>query len=383
MDSNIINEDELFKYLDNAKKVLLIEPPYKKQYKPLGLAKISSYIKSHGGRTIYSNGDINDSFDLICITTLFTTDSNIVINTIKKIKNNFFTKDIPIIVGGIFASLMPEYILKNVNVKVFQGYSKKLDLYEPDYSINYNVKPPWDDSMITFTTRGCPNKCGYCMVWRMEPEFYVEPNWEKSIIKNNYNIAIISDNNFLASSISHIENVVRVLKDSGKKVLFNNAVDVKLLTEGKAELLSQIKYLSNGRNGLRFAFDRMGDDGHYQNACELMIKKLNKKSLSGISLTYVLFNFDDTPQEAYYRASECWKYKSNPYLMQYRPLNLLDKKTKHIGKYWTEKLALAFRTWGSIYGYNTGDKKFETWIKSDKSKFKLTDEDWDKWYYKK
>jgi hypothetical protein len=381
----IIDEIELFEYLDNSKNVLLIEPDYIRQYKPLGLAKIASYIKSKNGKVTYSRtGIIGGDFDLICITTLFTTDSKIVIQTIKECQRNIFLNNTPIIVGGIFASLMPEFIHENTKVKIFKGYSKKLDCCIPDYSINWQIKKPWDNSMIVFTTRGCPNKCGYCMVWRMEPDFYIQPNWKKSITENNFELAIVSDNNFLAANIEHIEEVVKVLIDKKKKVIFNNAVDVRLLTEEKAELLSKIIYSRNGRPGLRFAFDRMQDDGYYQKACELMIKKLNKKNLNGIGLSYVLFNFNDTPQEAYYRSKECWKYKSFPYLMKYRPLNALTKKEKFIGKYWTKNLVRAFELWRATYGFNTGDKKFETWANNNnKNRIELTNEDWDKWYYKK
>ena len=71
--------------------------------------------------------------------------------------------------------------------------------------------------------------------------------------------------------------------------------------------------------------------------------------------------------------------------MRYRPLNQKTKQEKFVGKYWTNNLVRMFKVWGEIYGYNTGDKKFETWVNSDKNKtkMKLTEEDWDKWYYKK
>ncbi len=114
-----------------------------------------------------------------------------------------------------------------------------------------------------------------------------------------------------------------------------------------------------------------------------MTKKMKIKSLDKIGLTYVLFNFDDTPQEAYYRALECWKYKSIPYLMRYRPLNLLTKTNKFIGKYWSRNLVKLFSEWGLTYGFNNGDGTFESWVKSPKTKIKLTKEDWDKWYYKR
>ncbi|GAH27965.1 unnamed protein product, partial [marine sediment metagenome] len=57
---------------------------------------------------------------------------------------------------GIFASLMPEHIYKRTKAKIFVGYSKELDKQIPDYSIDWQTNPPWDNAMLVFTTRGCP-----------------------------------------------------------------------------------------------------------------------------------------------------------------------------------------------------------------------------------
>ena len=82
----IINEKKLLQTLKESKNVLLIEPPYRRSYIPLGLAKIATYIKSNGGRVEYCRSfgrSYLKSYDLICIATCFTNDSKIVINSIK------------------------------------------------------------------------------------------------------------------------------------------------------------------------------------------------------------------------------------------------------------------------------------------------------------
>ncbi|KKN56713.1 hypothetical protein LCGC14_0569420 [marine sediment metagenome] len=384
-----ITEQDLFKHLDRAKNVLLLEPNYRRSYMPLALAKIATYIKDRGGQITFSrsaNVDPGPSgkFDLICVTSIFTTDSKIVIAAIKECKRDMFLAGVPLIVGGIFASLMPEYLYKEAGAPIFVGYSRKLDKQMPDYTIDWQVKPPWDDAMLVFTTRGCPNKCGYCMVWRMEPEFYIEPKWKDAISKNDKPIAIISDNNLLAAPIEHLRAVVQTLNDNQKQVIFNNGIDCRLINNQNAKLLATLKYT---RNGFRTAFDRMSDDGHYQQAMEMVIAAGLK--VKGNSYTYVLFNFDDTPQEAYYRARECWKYGSNPYLMRYRPLNQATHRLDYVSKYWSPALITAFSNYGQNFGYNRKDGTFESWIKGYteggkwKYKSKLTDNDWDKWHYKR
>jgi len=379
----IISEKTVFEMLDSSKRVLLIEPPYQRQYYPLAFGKIAAYIKKRKGIVEYVRNAGFGKYDLICITSLFTTDSKIVINAILECQRSLFLRGVPIMVGGIFASLMPKYIYEKTGIRSFSGYSKKLDNVQPDYSLGCDLKSPWNDACICFTTRGCPNKCGYCMVWRMEPGFYVNLNWKRQF-ENDKEIALISDNNFLSASIEHIDEVTQYVSKR-KKVIFNNGVDCRLVNDDNAKMLARLTYT---RQGLRTAFDRMMDDGYYQKAMEGFIKAGIK--IKGNSYTYVLFNFDDTPQEAYYRARECWKYGSNPYLMRYRPLNKLTRKNSYIGKYWTKNLIRAFSNYGMNFGYNRGDKSFEGWVKGradveqkNKYKLKLTDEDWEKWNYKR
>jgi hypothetical protein len=376
-----MTESELIEKLEQSKNVLLIEPDYKRQYIPLGLAKIATFIESNNGQVTYSRTAIpnkpDNKFDLICITTMFTTDIDKVLKTIRECQQSLFLRNVEIIVGGIAGTLMSDYIKKKTNIKnIFTGYSKILDKIVPDYSINWKVNDVWNSFSTVFTSRGCNNNCAYCAVNKLEPDFWINPNWKNCIVNEKENVKI-SDNNLLFCSEDHQEEVLKFLAESKKGVLFNNGIYAKLITNRNAALLSKLKYV---RFGLRTAFDRIEEDGYFQKGIEKLINagcNLQKDCLS-----YVLFNFIDSPQDAYYRVTECWKYKAHPYAMQYRPLKE-TKKGKYIGKYWTHNLVRAFKNYVELYGYNRYDHTFETWQKSDKTKIKLTDEDWDKWYYKK
>lgn len=368
----LINEKKLLSFLRNGKNVLLIEPPYRRSYIPLGLAKIATYIKKHGGKVTYSRWPVYDKFDLILIASMFTNDAKIVIGSVNTCKNDLFLKNVPIIIGGIFASIMPDYILEKTGCNVFAGISDELDKCLPDYSLDYQVKGYFNDVLTLFTTRGCINKCAYCMVWRMEKKYKVCPNWKKSIETIDRKICMVSDNSFLSSHPDHVESVINCLNENNKKVIFNNGMNCREINDKNAKQLSSLSYT---RNGFRIGFDRENDDGYYQEAMTRMQEAGLK--IQGNSYTYVLYNFDDKPQNAYYRCQEAWKFKSNPYLMRYRPLNQVTKKLDYIGKYWTKNLIRAFSYYGSTFGYNRGDKTFEGWMKS--SDIKLTSEDWEKW----
>lgn len=375
----IINETELLDVLKKSKNVLLLEPPYKRQYIPLGLAKLSTYIKMNGGHTSYSRTPVdNKNFDLILMATCFTNDADIVLKSINSIKRGFFNNNTRMIVGGIFASLKPNYIMSRAfgEIDIFLNTSDILDNCLPDYSINYKVPGFFNKCATLFTTRGCVNKCAYCMVWRMEPKFHILPGWKRNIRDIDREVFLVSDNNLLASPSEHVEDVVLTLNKYNKKVVFNNGLDANLITAENAKLLASLTYV---RNGFRTAFDRMDYDGIYQTAMETLINAGLKISES---YTYILFNFDDTPQDAYYRVHEARRYKSNPYAIKYRPLNHTSRKLDHVGKYWTKNLLKAFTNYNILFGYNRGDKTFESWVKNDE-RIKLTSDDWDKWYYKK
>jgi len=365
---NIINENELINILSTSKKVLLIEPNYKRKYIPLGLAKISSFIKSKNGKIDYNRDYIGkEKYDLICITSLFTYDSDKVLDILNKINRDIFCNT-PVIIGGIFASLMSKsFSYLSDRFYLYKGYSKILDSYTPDYDIDYGIDEKWKDFSFLFTTRGCENKCAYCAVHRIENEKWINPSW-KNLILDNKKYVMISDNN-LSSFPEHLVNVIEYVFKKNKKILFDNGFDCKLITNDMAKELSKLKFV---RCGMRLAFDRIEEDGIFQKAVKLLIDNgISKSSI----MAYCLFNFKDTFQEANYRMRECVKLGIRPYPQQYTPLNKLNRKNTFVGKHWTPNLLRTFRFFWLMAGYYN-KMTFEEFIDSDKSKnYKLNEED--------
>ena len=127
---------------------------------------------------------------------------------------------------------------------------------------------------------------------------------------------------------------------------------------------------------MRVAFDRIEEDGTFQKSVELL--KANGVP-KGEILAYCLFNFTDTPKEAYYRMKECVRLGIRPYPQQYTPLNqAVDRRQlKHIGKNWTEPLVKVFRHYWLMAGIYT-KYEFEEYAR-EQDKVELTMADWDKW----
>jgi hypothetical protein len=84
----------------------------------------------------------------------------------------------------------------------------------------------------TITSRGCNNKCWFCIVWKKQP--FVK---ELPIVEGN----IIQDDNLLACSDQHIINVFEMLKKQKKPIIFSGGIEAKLLKKWHIDLLKSIK----------------------------------------------------------------------------------------------------------------------------------------------
>lgn len=366
-----MTERELIDIFDKNNSVLLVEPNYKRKYPPLGLMKISSYFKHRGKYIQFSRQAINTDCDLICVATLFTYDYEIVCDTLRQL--SFLNPKKLIIIGGVAASINPTKFTGIINNSiVFTGYSDILDQCVIDYETNFYVDEQWNSYSYIFTTRGCPNNCAYCFVPKIEKNKGIIPNWEQSINTSRKNVMIF-DNNITAYGAEHVTNVAIYCKQNKLKIRLDNAIDCKYIDIEMANALAKMPI---EKRGYRTAFDRIEEDGVFQESIKLLLK-------SGISkyniMAYVLFNFKDTPIEADYRARECANLGITPYPACFQPSNAFSRKKKYISPKWTPRLTTAFMhfwLYGSLYLKND----FMSYAKGNgRDRYKLTDEDFAKW----
>jgi len=183
----------LIKNCTNFNKILLIEPSFPiprkshnhKDFLPIGLLKMASYFKAKGCEVELSRLDaefqsqishFNFDPDLILITSLFTYWADYVKDAVKFCRKTFPKSKI--IVGGIYASLMPEHCKDFTGCdEVFVGICEDAEKCQPDYSL-VDV-----DYQIIHSSRGCIRKCPCCGVYEIEPSFTYKESIKDEIIK--------------------------------------------------------------------------------------------------------------------------------------------------------------------------------------------------------
>ncbi|MFC1828047.1 hypothetical protein ACFL0O_00360 [Thermodesulfobacteriota bacterium] len=314
-------------------KILLVEPFYKSKYPPLGLMKISTYHKRAGDSVAFVKGIKTNiplkDFDKVYITSLYTYEADKVTREINFYKDKCTNAEI--VVGGIYASLMPEKVQADTGIKPHIGLWQDVEFLPPDYSLIPNH--PWGDWSFVFTTRGCPNQCGFCAVKTLEPNPIINPSWKDHISKRSKKI-MIHDNNITTANFEHFKKVMLYLSYLNKPVLFDNGFDCRRFNKNHCRYLKKINIRQ-----VRFAFDSMHQDGYLQQSLEICIKMGIPASKI---LVYVLFNYHDTFEDALYRIKEIAKFGATPYAMEYVPLDADELSSSHYFGDWNRKLCKDF-----------------------------------------
>jgi hypothetical protein len=180
--------------------------------------------------------------------------------------------------------------------------------------------------LATFTTKGCPRRCPFCAVPRIEGPFRELKAWRPA--------PIICDSNLLASSKRHFSKVIDSLKRF-PSCDFNQGLDARLLKPFHADSLASLK-----APVIRFSLDSVGCMASVSDAVSLC----RKRGLNDIRI-YCLIGYGDTPEDALHRLEtvKSWDLFASP--MRYQPLDCLERNS-YVAEGWTErKLKDFMRYW--------------------------------------
>lgn len=194
----------------------------------------------------------------------------------------------------------------------------EIDRLQPDYSIYPNIP---SDTAYGFLTRGCPNKCRWCVVPIKEPGG-VRPYMDiDELAIEGRKKFVLMDNNFLASGDYAVEQFNKII-ERGYQIDLNQANDARIVTDEFAELMAKVKWI---HRRIRFGCDTQAQIG----ACEKAIDKLVKYGFKGEIFLYTMLSGDF--EECFERVNH-WRQRSKearknhqqdfiPYAQPYRDPN--------------------------------------------------------------
>ena len=356
---------------DNIHLVLLIEPNFPiptksrnhKNFLPIGLLKIAGYFKSYSvdveliryvgdaksASDLEKNQTLDIKFkntdkkpDLIFVTSIFTYWAKYVKEAVKHYKELY--PDVPIIVGGIYASLMPEHCLEFTGCnEVIEGQIPEVEEVSPAYEL-VDV-----DYQIIHTTRGCIRKCEACGVYDIEPIWSCKKSIKDEICKKKI---IFYDNNLLANK--YIENILKELIElkKNKKISYlesQSGFDGRILTNRP--------YLADMLKEAGFKNPKIAWDGPYEewpdikNQIDILINAgYHSKDIS----IFMLYNYELDYDVLESKRVKCFEWKVQVTDCRFRPLdNIKDDYSSYkrsqtsndyyIHENWTDQAIRKFR----------------------------------------
>lgn len=276
----------------------------------LVIMKLSGYFKEKGCEVEliedYSVITDNDyagirSYDVIYISKVF--DFTKMDEKILEFQNVYFGGTGFFFDGGMdlpyeIEHHMPDYHIYDLFIEHDTKHENKA-VYWKDYT----------DYSIGFATRGCFRKCEFC-VNRKYDRVHFHSHISEWYAPNRKGIYLWDDNIF---GYSKWKEVFDELKATKKPFQFRQGLDLRLLTDEKAQVLNEAKY--NG--DIIFAFDHIEDK-------ELIKEKLKlwRKYSDKSTKLYVLSGFDGQDENeilsVFERISIIIKYGCLPYIMRHK-----------------------------------------------------------------
>jgi hypothetical protein len=195
----------------------------------------------------------------------------------------------------------------------------------PDYALY-----PQFSEAYGFLTRGCPNKCPWCVVPQKEGCKSVQVA-DLSQFWRGQKIIKLLDPNLLACS--ERENILQTLIDSGARIDFTQGLDIRLTDKHISAMLKKIKI-----DVIHFAWDNPNDDlrGRFETVKKITgfcYRKLN---------CYVLTNFNSSHEQDLERIYKLREIGVDPFVMIY------DKHNAPQETRWVQRWVNNRRIWRII-----------------------------------
>lgn len=268
-------------------------------YPNIPLMKLSAYHKSLGDTVEWYNHMFGGQYDIVYMSKVFS-----------------FTDDFKykphanrIIRGGT------GYAISSCNGSELYDKNKDVNLpfdvehIYPDYSL-YPERTK--DTAYGFLSRGCPRGCDFCIVGKKEGRCSIKVADLSEFWRGQKNI-VLCDPNIIACK--EWKDLFKQLIDSKAYIDINQGLDMRMMTEEKAEYLKQIKIKQ-----IHFAWDRYEDKDWIVPKFK-MFQEITGWTKSKMSV-YVLTNFNTTIEQDLDRIYTLMELNYFPYVMIYEKYKL-------------------------------------------------------------
>ena len=207
-----------------------------KSFPNFALMKISAYHKARGDTVEWWNALFNQHYGALYSSKVF-----------DFTPENMYLPENAIKGGtgyGLYAELPPE-----------------IDTLFPDYSIY-----PECDYAIGYITRGCPNKCRWCVVPKKEGGIRPYADW-RDIVRRDTNKLVLMDNNILACEygIQQLEELAR----TDYRIDLNQGMDARLVDDRIADIITSLKWIRY----IRFSCDQIAQIEAIERAAALQAER--------------------------------------------------------------------------------------------------------------
>jgi hypothetical protein len=354
--------------------VLLVEFDVKSIATNIALMKYASWCEQHKYNYKYVVGEVDPCIvpDLMIFSCIFSFNAEKYEKTISYYKSMFPNAEV--LIGGPFPTNNPEWFRKTFPyAKIHEGINPEIENLPMKYSLD-----PSNKKMVMYASRGCPNKCGYCAVPRLEGNMRSFESIQHLIDNGKREIVdptgiVLYDNNFTAHE--HIDKICDELERSGLPIDIHG-LHASSFTEHHAERFARLKWKSQHEKGtayMRFSFDFMG----YKNHLLRSLKLCEKHKIKAGFFCYMLFNWKDTPDDFWKRIELAQEMVDEVgrtiflFPQRYEPLDSL-KRNKFVGEHWTDDLVRGtVKTYTYLHGFLpvTKSRNLYNWIGSTKEEF--------------
>lgn len=215
-------------------------------------------------------------------------------------------------------SPMPEYLPECETIRGGSGFgdlsvrmpmddgSGAYDRIMPDYALYYDRFPNIRYAIGRFT-RGCPNRCPWCVVWRMDGNDVRHVADLTDFWCGQDTVRLLDDN--IMADPDELRRDCEQLRDAGVKVIWE-ALDIRLVNDHTAQSLAMVRK----GNKLHFAWDGPAQDNHIESGIEC----LKRNGIRPYRLMfYVLIGFNTSREYDMRRVMTLKELGVDPFVMPY------------------------------------------------------------------